>query len=309
MNSLEPPSLSDDSAIDELVRETDAKSFARDVIEASKDRLVLLDFWAPWCGPCKQLVPLLEKLVRGQGGAVLLAKVNIDANPEIAQQMRVQSVPTVFAFFNGKPVDGFMGAQPESQLKEWIAQLVKATGAQAPGAENYDAALAQAASFLAANDAATARAIYEDILSEAPDNISALAGSLRAAVVMGEARAAEEKLASLPAEIQKDKAFDAVRSALAIAAQARKAGDVSALEAKLADDENDHQTRFDLALALYAAGNRERAVTEILEIVRRDRKWRNEAARKQLLTFFEAFGPTDPLTVSARKRLSSILFS
>ncbi len=305
----EPLALSPALKADTFVKDVDAKSFIKDVLEASRERLVLVDFWAPWCGPCKQLAPLLEKLVAAHKGAVLLAKINIDENPDIAQQMRVQSVPTVFAFFKGQPVDGFAGAQSESQLKLWMEKLVKATGARAEGEEDYKAALGQAAEFLASGDAVTARAIYADIYGEAPDNFEALGGLLRCMIGQGEISQAQEILDSLEPDALKNNALEGAKTALELALQASKAGDVSALQARLEENENDHQTRFDLALAHYAAGAREAAVEELLEIVRRERAWQDEAARKQLVKFFEAFGPLDPLTVSARKRLSSLLFS
>lgn len=302
--SSQPP-----AAQEALVREVTAETFMQDVIEESLSRLVLVDFWAPWCGPCKQLAPLLEKLVMAQKGAVILAKVNIDVSPEIAQQLRVQSVPTVFAFSQRQPVDGFMGAQSESQLKSWIEKLIKTTGAKAPGQEDYTEALSQADAFLASGDIETARALYDDIFREAPSNAEAFAGLLRCLIAVGDTDGAAAKLAVAPEELTQNKALARVRLALELANEAAKAGDLASLENRLNENPNDHQVRFDLALAFYAAGNRERAVDELLDIVRRDRKWQEDAARKQLVKLFEAFGPTDPLTIDARRRLSSVLFS
>lgn len=296
---------------DDLIRDVDSQSFAKQVLEESRRRLVVLDVWAPWCGPCKQLVPLLEKLVRSYKGAVLLAKVNIDTNPEIAQQLRVQSVPTVYAFSQGQPIDGFMGALPESQIKAWLDRLVEATGAIPPNGEDYGygKALEQAAEFLAAGDIDTAQSIYADILKEAPTNAEAFAGSLRCLMAHGDHTLASEILSQAAPELAKDKALEPIRAALELAMQSSKVGDLSELEKKLASHPADHQARFNLAMAHYAAGSREEAVEQLLEIIRRDRTWQEEAARKQLVKFFEAFGPTDPLTIETRKRLSSILFS
>jgi putative thioredoxin len=291
------------------VKDVELAAFMADVIEASKTQAVIVDFWATWCGPCKQLTPILEELVRAAKGAVRLAKIDIDRNPEIAQQMGVQSVPAVFAFFQGRPVDGFMGALPEAQVKAWIDKLIKATGGAAGAAEDgIKPALKQAAEFLAENDAIKAQSIYADILDVEPANAEAYGGMLRALVALGDVARAKHMLDSAPPEIAKDKALDAARAAIELAAQAGQGGSVDELQNKLAQNPADHQTRFDLAMAYYAAGNKEQAVDELLEIVRRNRGWNEEAARKQLVKLFEAFGPADPLTISARKRLSSILF-
>lgn len=293
------------------IKDVSLATFMAEVIDASNERPVIVDFWAPWCGPCKQLGPLLEKLVRGAKGAVRLAKIDIDKNPQIAQQMQVQSIPAVFAFFRGQPVDGFMGALPESQLKAWIDSIIKATGAKAGGAEGgLETALKQAADFLASGDSATAQAIYADILDMEPANVPAYAGSLRCLLAQGHVAQARALLAQAPAAIAKDKAFDPIRAALELDEQAQKAaGSLAAFQERLRENPDDHQARFDLALAHYAAGAREAAVDELLDIVRRQRGWNEDAARKQLVKLFEAFGPTDPLTIAARKRLSALLFS
>ncbi len=294
------------------VKDVGLKTFVKDVVEESRHRLVIVDFWAPWCGPCKQLVPVLEKAVRFHKGAVVLAKVNIDTNPEIAQQMHVQSVPTVFAFSQGQPIDGFAGALPESQVRAWVDRLVKATGSHLPGQENgygFASALKQAADFLAARQVDMAQAIYADILKEDPKNAEAFAGSLQCLLALGDHKLAAEIFSQAPPELAKDKKLDSLRAALELARQAESVGDTQGLEKKLEEQPSDHQTRFDLAMAFYAVGRREEAVDHLLDIVRRDRAWNEEAARKQLVKLFEAFGPTDPLTIAARKRLSSILFS
>ncbi|MFY9287280.1 MAG: thioredoxin [Alphaproteobacteria bacterium] len=296
-------------AADDPIKDVGLATFMMDVIEASKSNIVIVDFWAPWCGPCKQLGPALEKVVRSYKGAVRMAKVDIDQNQEIAQQMGIQSIPAVFAFFQGRPVDGFQGALPEAQIKSWVERLLKATGAAANPEGGLDTALKQAAEFLAANDVVTAQSIYTDILDMEPSNAVAYAGLLRCFMALGEVDRAKQMLESAPADIQKDKALDPIRTALELAEQSAQTGPVSDLQGKVEKDPADLQARYDLALAYYAADQKEKAVDELLDIVKRNRTWNEEAARKQLVKFFEAFGVMDPLTVSARKRLSSILFS
>lgn len=302
------------AAADNLVKDVDLSSFMKDVIEVSKTHLVLVDCWATWCGPCKQLTPILEKLVRGYKGAVRLAKLDIDRNPEIAQQMGVQSVPAVFAFFQGRPVDGFMGALPESQVKSWIDRLMGAVGGalQPEGEDIFNAAsaLKQAEEFLAAKDIKMAAAVYADVLDAEPGNADAFAGMLRCLLLENKVAEAKAMLGNAAPDIAKHKALDAARTAIELADQAAASlGAAGELEAKIAANPADHQARFDLAMAFYASGRKEEAVDHLLDIVRRDRKWNDEAARKQLVKFFEALGPVDPLTIAARKRLSSILFA
>jgi putative thioredoxin len=296
-------------APDHAVKDVTMATFVADVIEASKTSLVLVDFWATWCGPCKQLTPVLEKLARESKGAVKLAKIDIDKNQPIAQQMGVQSVPSVFAFYQGRPVDAFTGALPETQIKTWIADLLKQTGAAADDKPGLELAYEQAAEHLATKDIAIARAIYVDILDMEPVNAVAHAGLVRCLIEEGKSAEARQMLDKIPADIAKDKVFAPVRAALELAEQASQAGTAAELEAKLVQNPADHQARFDLALAHYAAGQREEAVDQLLEIVRRARSWNEDAARKQLVKFFEALGVMDPLTISARKRLSSLLFS
>ena len=282
-------------------------NFAKDVIDASRERPVIVDFWAPWCGPCKQLGPALEKVVTGAKGAVALVKINIDENQALAQQLRIQSIPAVYAFYQGRPVDGFMGAVPESQVKQFVDRLVQSSGGDASGglAEVLD----HAKQALAAGDAALAGQIYAEVNQVEPGNPDAIAGLARIKLLAKDMAGAKAVLATAPKEIEKHAEIAAVRTAIELAEQAESAGPVNELKAKVEANPKDHQARFDLAMALYAGGQREEAVDALLDLVRLDRKWNEEAARKQLVKFFEALGPMDPLTIDARKRLSSILFS
>lgn len=299
----------------DIVREVGLATFMTEVIEASKRQVVLVDFWATWCGPCKQLGPVLEKIARSYKGAVRLAKIDIDRNQEIAQQMGVQSVPSVFAFAQGRPVDGFAGALPEAQIRSWLDRIVKAVAGTSGGAESdeaarIDAVLRQAFDDLAQGEASAAQELFEHVLQEDPVHPAAWSGVLRALAAQGKVVLARKMLESAPPEVAKDKALGAARAALELAEEsARAASQVGALEANLARNPSDLEARYALAVALCGTGRRDEAVDHLLEIVRRNRSWNDEAARKQLVKLFEAFGPTDPLTVSARKRLSSILFS
>ena len=311
MFPLSPSSAASQNTMDPLVKNVTIATFMTDVMEASKERPVVVLFTSVRSAACKQMEPWLEKHVRAQKGAAHLAKIDIDRDPEIAQQMQVQSIPAVFAFFRGQPVDGFMGGLPDAQIKTWLERLVKATGG-APQNEGagIDHALKQAADFLAAGETATAHSIYADILEMEPTSAVAYAGVLRSLVALGQTEDARKMLDQAPAAIAKDKALDAARTAIELAEQAKKSsGSLTVFEKRLEENPNDHQARFDLALGHYAAGNREEAVDALLDIVRRDRKWNEDGARKQLVKLFEAFGPTDPLTIAGRKRLSSILFS
>jgi putative thioredoxin len=289
----------------DLVKSATTQSFMADVIDASMDTPVIVDFWAPWCGPCKQLGPALEKAVKEARGAVRMVKINIDENPELAQQMRIQSIPAVYAFKQGRPVDGFVGALPDSQIKQFIKRL----GGEA-GPSPIDEALEMAKEALAEGDAGAAANIYAQILQREPENLDAIAGMARAQIAAKQPQKARQALERAPAGAEKHPEIAAAKAALELAEAGEKAsGQVGALRRRLEADPKDNEARLELATALFASGDREAAVDELLDLVRRDRAWNEEAARKQLVKFFEAMGPTDPLTVSARRRLSSILFS
>jgi putative thioredoxin len=288
----------------DAVKDVTTQSFMKDVIEESKRQPVLVDFWAEWCGPCKQLTPVLEKAVKAAKGKVKLAKMDIDKHPAIPGQMGIQSIPAVIAFSNGQPVDGFMGALPESQVADFIARITK----DKLGGEAKDM-LKAADEALAAGNAAEAVELYADVLQEDSNNVPALAGLARAYVATDALDEAKQTLALVPEAKRNDAAVVAAQSALDVAEQAKSVGPVGELEQKVAANPLDHQARFDLAVALNAAGKRQEAADHLLDLVKRDRKWNDDGARKQLVQFFDAWGPTDEATLHGRRKLSSILFA
>jgi putative thioredoxin len=299
-NVAQPPVAKADS----LIKDSDTRNFMADVIDASRQVPVLVDFWAPWCGPCKQLTPALEKLVREAKGAVRLVKINVDENQQLAAQMRIQSIPAVFAFVNGQPVDGFMGALAEAELKKFVSRL---TGADI-GAE-IEAILTEADTALAARNYKVAGQIYGDILGADRENLRAIAGLARAQIGTGDLDGARATLALVPPAKASDPAISSARAALELALTPVDTGEIARLSRAVEQNPADHQARHDLAVALNAAGRRDEALDHLLSIVRKQRDWNDDAARKQLVKFFEAWGPKDELTVAGRKRLSSILFS
>ncbi|MEN3974849.1 thioredoxin [Emcibacter sp. SYSU 3D8] len=288
----------------ELIKDSDTANFMADVIEASRTVPVIVDFWAPWCGPCKQLTPAIEKVVMAANGRVRLVKINVDENQQLAGQLRVQSIPAVFAFFNGQPVDGFTGALPESQVKQFIDR-VSGMGGPSPIEEMVTAGTEA----LEAGDFQNAEAIFTEVLAADPENLVAFAGVIQGRIKSGDLDAARQMFASLDDDTRSKNEFAGIRAAFQLADQAGDAGDVAELRAKVDADPADSQARFDLALALSGAGRNEDAAAELLHIVRHDRAWNDDGARKQLVTLFDAWGPTHPLTVRTRKSLSSLLFS
>ena len=289
---------------DDLIYDTSTEKFQADVLDASRSGPVLVDFWAPWCGPCKQLTPVLEGAVRKAGGTVRLAKLNIDEHPQIPSQLGIQSIPAVIAFQNGQPLDGFMGALPESQIMSFIERIAGPVGPTAS-----EEAIEAASQAFAERDYATAASLYSQVLGAEPDNIGALAGLARCHVAIDNLDQARGLLDQVAPEHAKNKDIMAARSALELAEQAAHLGKPSELEAKIEADPADNQARFDLAVALNARGEKSAAADQLLELIRRDREWNEDAARQQLLQFFEVWGADDPATLKARQRLSSLLFA
>jgi len=286
----------------DLIKNTTTKDFLADVVEASRQVPVLVDFWAPWCGPCRQLTPILEKAVRAAKGAVKLVKLNIDEHPEIPGQMGIQSIPAVFAFQDGRPVDGFMGALPEDRIKAFITRLLGEDGAA-------EADLERAEEALAAGDANTAAQLFAEALQQDGENASAVAGLAKCYIKTGDLARAEQTLALVPPAKADSAPVASARASLELARKAADAGDADTIRAKLATNPNDTQTRFDLAVALNAKGDRKGALEELLTIIRKDRAFNDDAARKQLLQLFDAWGASDPVTIEGRQKLSSLLFA
>ncbi len=292
------------STTTDLIKDGTDQTFMADVIDASQDVPVIVDFWAPWCGPCKQLGPLLEKVVKGAGGKVKLVKVDIDQSPMVAQQLRIQSIPAVYAFKDGRPVDAFMGALPESQIKSFVEKLV-GDSVDSP----IEQAIAQAKELLEAGDVDNAGAVFSQVLQHEDGNVTAKAGLVLVLVEKNEIEAARQLLDQIPANDRRDAFVAGAVSAVELAEQSGDVGDLAGLQAAVDADPDNHQARFDLAMALFGARKHQEAADALLEIVRRDRTWNDDGARQQLVKFFEAWGPTDPLTAQTRRRLSSMMFS
>jgi putative thioredoxin len=287
------------------VKETSTQAFPQDVIAESRKQPVLVDFWAPWCGPCKQLTPIIEKAVNSSGGRVRLVKMNIDDHPAIAGQLGIQSIPAVIAFKNGKPVDGFVGAQPEAKIREFID---KVAGPDKSAADTA-AALAAAAASLGAGHFEDALQVFSAVAAQDPENEKALAGLAECLIAAGELDQAREVLAAVPEAKRKAAEFVAAQTKIELHERAAQMGDPQTLEARLGADPKDHQARFDLAMILNAQGARDDAADHLLAIMKADRTWNEDGARKQLVQLFEAWGAMDPSTLAARRKLSGLLFS
>ena len=291
----------------DLIKNTSEATFMADVIEASQETPIIVDFWAPWCGPCKQLTPALEAAITEAKGAVKLVKVNVDENQAIAGQLRVQSIPTVYAFWKGQPIDAFQGAVPASELKDFINRAIEASGGEAGG--GLDEAIEAAEQMLAEGAAADAAQIFSAVLQEDASNAAAYGGLARAYLELDQTEQAEGVLGSVPEDIAEAPEIEAAKAQIALAKQAEEAGPVADLRAAVDAKPDDHQARYDLAQALYAAGEGEEAVDQFLEIFRRDREWNDGAAKAQLFTIFEALKPNDPLVLNGRRKLSSMIFA
>jgi putative thioredoxin len=291
-------------AAQDLIKDTSEAAFMADVIDASREVPVIVDFWAPWCGPCKQLGPALETAVTAAKGRVRMVKVNVDQNQMIAGQLRIQSIPTVYAFWQGQPVDGFQGALPASEITKFVDRV-----AAVAGDGGLSEALEMAEQALTDGDVVTANEIFAAILGEEPENAAAYGGLVRSHLAAGNLDQAEAFLSAVPARIAGAKEVEAARAQIELAKQAANAGPEAELRAAVAADPDNHQARFDLAVALNAAGKVDEAVDELLELFRRDREWHDGAARVQLFTIFDALKPQDPIVLRGRRKLSSMIFA
>ena len=289
----------------DLIKDSNTQNFVRDVVEASRQVPVIVDFWAPWCGPCKQLGPALEKVVRQANGKVRMVKINVDENQQLAAQMRIQSIPAVYAFVNGQPVDGFMGALPESQLKQFVDRL----GGQGNMAEEIEAAVAEARTALEQQDYQTAAQIFAQVLQVDREHAGAIAGLARCQIAVGDLENAQATLALVPPARAADPEVLSAKAALDMALNPVDVSEMGTLKAQIEKNPDDFQARLDLAVLLNGAGQRAEATDQLIYIIRKMRSWNEEAARKQLVKFFEAWGPKDEFTIAGRRKLSSVLFS
>lgn len=292
----------------DLIKDSSEAEFMADVVEASQTVPVIVDFWAPWCGPCKTLGPLLEEAVKAAKGAVKMVKVNVDEAQMLAGQLQIQSIPTVYAFHKGQPVDGFQGALPGSEITAFVERVIKAAGGEAPG-EALDDAVTAAEEMLAEGAAVDAAQTFAAILGEQPNHPAAYGGLVRAHIAMDDLDQAEAILNGAPAEIASTPELEAAHAQLELARQAQNIGPVAELQAQVDADPANHQARYDLAQALYSAGDGQAAVDHLLEIFRQDREWNDGAAKAQLFTIFEALKPNDPVALNGRRKLSSMIFA
>ena len=299
------PGMAVGSAAGDLVKDSNTQSFVRDVIEASRQVPVIVDFWAPWCGPCKQLGPALEKVVRQAGGKVRMVKINVDENQQLAAQMRVQSIPAVYAFVNGQPVDGFMGALPEGQIKQFVDRL----GGQGSMAEEIEAAVAEGRAAFEQQDYQTAAQIFAQVLQVDREHAGAIAGLARCQIAVGDLENAQATLALVPPPKANDPEVLSAKAALDMALNPVDVSEMGTLKAQIEKNPDDFQARLDLAVLLNGANQREEATDQLIYVIRKMRGWNDEAARKQLVKFFEAWGPKDEFTIAGRRKLSSVLFS
>jgi putative thioredoxin len=292
-------------AAGDLIKDSNTQNFMRDVIEPSRQQPVIVDFWAPWCGPCKQLGPALEKVVREAGGKVRMVKINVDENQPLAQQMRIQSIPAVYAFVNGQPVDGFMGALPESQIKQFVDRL----GGQGSMAEEIEAVLGDARALVDQKDYQHAAQLFAQLLQVDRENAGAIAGLVRCEIAMGDLENAQKTLALVPPAKANDPEVLSVKAQLDLALNPVDVSEIGTLKAQIEKSPDDFQARLDLAVLLNGANEREAATDQLIYIIKKMRAWNDEAARKQLVKFFEAWGPKDEFTVAGRRKLSSVLFA